>query len=241
MMPLSLRRFFAAVAIILFSTLGVLAIGPASATSTWGAAQEVAGVLNTQNNASVTSISCSSAGNCSAGGYYSDSAGGGQAFVVDEVGGTWGTAQEVAGGLNTQNNAIVRSISCSSAGNCSAGGNYSDSAGGQAFVVDEVGGTWGTAQEVAGGLNPQNGASVSSISCSSAGNCSAAGQYRDSAGGQAFVVDETTAVTPTTTVPATVPATLAATGTNLTLPLGLATALLGLGGLSVLRAQRRRS
>ena len=32
-----------------------------------------------------------------------------------------------------------------------------------------------------------------------------------------------------------------ATGTNLTLPLGLATALLGLGGLSVLGAQRRRS
>ena len=34
--------------------------------------------------------------------------------------------------------------------------------------------------------------------------------------------------------------TLAATGTNLTLPLGLATALLGLGGLGVLGAQRRR-
>jgi hypothetical protein len=34
--------------------------------------------------------------------------------------------------------------------------------------------------------------------------------------------------------------TLAVTGTNLTLPLGLATALLGLGGLGVLGAQRRR-
>ena len=183
----SIRGFLATATIILFSTLGVLAIGPASATSTWGAAQEVAGALNTQNDARFNSISCSSAGNCSAGGYYSDSAGG-QAFVVDEVNGTWGAAQEVAGVLNTQNYAIVNSISCSSAGNCSA-----------------------------------------------------AGQYRDSAGYQAFVVDETTPVAPTTTVPATVPATLAATGTNLTLPLGLATALLGLGGLSVLGAQRRRS
>ena len=108
-------------------------------------------------------------------------------------------------------------------------------------MVDEVNGTWGAAQEVAGVLNTHNYAIVNSISCSSAGNCSAAGQYRDSAGGQAFVVDETTPVAPTTTVPATVPATLAATGTNLTLPLGLATALLGLGGLSVLGAQRRRS
>ena len=186
-MPLSLRRFFAAVAIVFFSTFGVLAIGPASATSTWGAAQEVAGALNTQNNAR------------------------------------------------------FNSISCSSAGNCSAAGQYHDSAGAQAFVVDEVGGTWGAAQEVAGVLNTDNYAIVNSISCSSAGNCSAAGQYRDSAGGQAFVVDETTPVAPTTTVPATVPATLAATGTNLTLPLGLATALLGLGGLSVLGAQRRRS
>ena len=160
--------------------------------------------------------------------------------MVDEVGGTWGAAQEVAGGLNTQNLASVNSISCSSAGNCSAAGFYQDNAGYQAFVVDEVGGTWGAAQEVAGALNTQNGASVSSISCSSAGNCSAGGQYRDSAGGQAFVVDETTAVTPTTTVPATVPATLAATGTNLTLPLGLAAVLVGLGGLGVLRLQRRQ-
>ena len=50
-----------------------------------------------------------------------------------------------------------------------------------------------------------------------------------------------------TTIPTTTPAvttasikTLAATGTNLTIPLGLATALLGLGGLGVLGAQRGR-
>ena len=182
----SIRGFLATATIILFSTLGVLAIGPASATSTWGAAQEVAAALNTDNYA------------------------------------------------------IVTSISCSSAGNCSAAGQYRDSAGYQAFVVDEVNGTWGAAQEVAAALNTQNNASVYSISCSSAGNCSAAGQYRDSAGGQAFVVDETTPVAPTTTVPATVPATLAATGTNLTLPLGLAAVLVGLGGLGVLRLQRRQ-
>ena len=58
------------------------------------------------------------------------------------------------------------------------------------------------------------------------------------------MVDETTPVAPTTTVPATVPAkvpaTLAATGTNLALPLGLAAVLVGLGGLGVLRLQRRQ-
>ena len=259
-----IRRLVATAAVILFSAFGVLAIGPASATSTWGTAQEVAISLNTRNNAQVSSISCSSAGNCSAGGYYRDSAGQ-QAFVIDEVGGHWGDAQEVAISLNTQNNASVDSISCSSAGTCSAGGDYQDLAGVQAFVVDEVGGHWGDAQEVAASLNTGNYAQVISISCSSAGNCSAGGLYNDGAGVQAFVVEATAPVTPTTTVPTTVPATptttvpatltttpltttpamttsatLAATGANLTLPLGLAAVFLGLGGLGVLRLQRRR-
>ena len=42
-------------------------------------------------------MSCASAGNCSAGGYYTDGAGHEQAFVVSEVNGTWGTAIEVPG------------------------------------------------------------------------------------------------------------------------------------------------
>jgi len=117
--------------------------------------------------------------------------------------------------------------------------------------------TWGTAQEVGASLNTQNQAVVLSISCSSVGNCSAGGYYLDSAGTQAFVVEATTPVTPTTTVPTTVPATptttpltttpaittsasLAATGTNLTLPLGLAAVFLGVGGVGILESWRRR-
>ena len=243
----SIRRLVATAAVILLSAFGVLAIGPASATSTWGAAQEVGASLNTRNHAHVISISCSSAGNCSAGGYLTDGAGS-QAFVIDEVGGRWGDAQEVAASLNTQNGAAVDSISCSSAGNCSAGGYLTDGAGSQAFVVDEAGGRWGDAQEVAISLNTSNNAQVISISCSSAGNCSAGGYYQDSAGSQAFVVEATAPVTLTTTVATSAPttvakttsATLAATGANLTLPLGLAAVFLGLGGLGVLRLQRRR-
>ena len=115
-------------------------------------------------------------------------------------------------------------------------------------MIDEAGGRWGDAQEVAASLNTQNGAAVDSISCSSAGNCSAGGYYQDSAGGRAFVVEATAPVTLTTTVATSAPttvakttsATLAATGANLTLPLGLAAVFLGLGGLGVLRLQRRR-
>ena len=283
--------------IVFFSTMGVLAVGPASATSTWGTAQEVGASLNTQNQAVVLSISCSSFGNCSAGGFYQDSAGT-QAFVVSETGGTWGSPQEVAANFNTNGNAQVNSISCISTGNCSAGGyyatilgtsafvidevsgswgsiqnvasvldtqsggalnsisctsigncsaagQYKNNLGWQAFVVDEVGGIWGTAQEVASALNTGGSAVIFAISCSSPGNCSAGGFYSDHLGLQAFVVDATVPVTPTTipitTTPAiTTPASLAATGTNLTVLLGLAAVFVGLGGLGVLGVQRRR-
>jgi hypothetical protein len=74
------------------------------------------------------------------------------------LGGTWGTAIEVpgTGALNQGGNAAVNSVSCASAGNCSAGGAYRDGSGHfQAFVAGEVNGTWGTAIEVPGtaGLN----------------------------------------------------------------------------------------
>jgi hypothetical protein len=57
-------------------------------------------------------------------GIYSDSFGGGQAFVISEVNGTWGTAEEVPGtaALNQGGFAYVGSVSCASPGNCAAGG-----------------------------------------------------------------------------------------------------------------------
>src|SRR6266851_3720440 len=60
----------------------------------WGRAVEVPGLgfLNKGGNARVSSVSCASPGNCSAGGdYTSDASGRLQAFVVSETGGSWGT------------------------------------------------------------------------------------------------------------------------------------------------------
>jgi hypothetical protein len=172
--------------------------------STWGTAQELPGTaaLNISGNAVVTSVSCASTGNCSAGGYYNEqsvngASYGAQAFVANETGGTWGTAQQVAGtgGQNTGNNTFVSSMSCASPGNCSAGGQYTDAGGNsQAFVVDETGGSWATAQEVPGtaALNAFGDAEVTSVSCASAGNCSAGGYYLDgNIAFQAFVASET--------------------------------------------------
>ena len=78
-----------------------------------------------------------SAGNCSAGGYYSDSSGHNQAFVVSEVNGSWQTAIEVRGtaALNKGGGAEVNSVSCAPGGSCVAGGTYGSHGSLQGFVV----------------------------------------------------------------------------------------------------------
>jgi hypothetical protein len=94
--------------------------------------------LNAGGNAALASVSCASAGNCAAGGFYKDGHGHQQAMVASETHGTWGKAIEVpgSGALNTGGSAAVTSVSCSSAGSCSAGGYYEDRLiHEQAFVV----------------------------------------------------------------------------------------------------------
>src|SRR5215469_14314443 len=110
--------------------------------------------------------------------------------------GTWRTAVEVPGlgALNKGGDAQVFSLSCASAGNCAAGGDYKDgSADFQAFVVSERNGAWGKAIEVPGSgtLNKGGVAFAGSVSCASAGNCAAGGDYTDGSNlQQAFVVTE---------------------------------------------------
>ena len=165
---------------------------------TWGTAIEVPGTaaLNQGGNAQIESVSCGSAGNCSAGGFYTDSSGRWQALVAGETNGTWHAAIEVPGtaALNQGGRAIVNSVSCVSAGNCSAGGFYQDGSGHyQAFVAVEANGTWHAAIEVPGTapLNQRGDAEVSSVSCASAGSCAAGGFYADgSLDIQAFVAGE---------------------------------------------------
>jgi hypothetical protein len=127
-------------------------------------------------------MSCTSAGNCVAGGDYNNAADDREAFLVTETNGTWHKPVEVPGtaALNTGNEAVLSSVSCASAGNCSAGGFYSPLPGKQqAFVADEVHGTWQPARIVPGtaGLNVGLQAVVTSVVCSSAGDCTAGGSY----------------------------------------------------------------
>jgi hypothetical protein len=168
------------------------------ASGVWGTAAEVPGLaaLNTSGNASVASLSCGTAGNCAAGGYY-DQLGcipafpcGGQAFVVSEVNGVWGAAEEVPGtaALN-DGNAQVYSVSCARDGACAVGGYYAPSfnepiyGGGNylfvPFVASGRNGSWDTAVTLGGpGLGDYDGY-IDLVSCPSAGSCVAVG-YTDS-------------------------------------------------------------
>jgi hypothetical protein len=164
----------------------------------WANAVEVPGTpaLNAGGSAAIYSMSCGSAGNCSAGGSYTDRSGHMQAFVVNETNGSWGNAVEVPGTstLNAGGSALVDEVSCATAGNCSAGGSYTDSSShSQAFAVNEVNGAWSNAAEVPGtaALNTGGKATAYWVSCATPGNCSAGGFYTDgSSHSQAFAVNE---------------------------------------------------
>ncbi|HEX9519559.1 MAG TPA: hypothetical protein VF940_25685, partial [Streptosporangiaceae bacterium] len=151
----------------------------------WLRAREAPGTtgLNTGGNAQLTSLSCASPGNCAAGGFYTDRAGKNHGLLISEAGGRWSNASPVTGlprRTGSARYAAVTSVSCAAPGSCAAGGTYPDRAGHeQAFVVDEVSGRWGTAEPVAGiaAVNKGESAGVASISCTSPGDCSAAGFY----------------------------------------------------------------
>jgi hypothetical protein len=190
-----------AAAVCCAAPLAVTAAPAASAVApagTWGTAIEVPGLaqLNQGGNAEVKSVSCGAADNCTAGGFYSDGAFHAHAFLVRERAGTWRKAIEVPGLgiLSAGGAAVVGSVSCTSAGNCAAIGGYDDASGrSQNFVVNETNGIWGNAIQVPGFdvLNKHGSVSYGFVSCSSAGNCAAAGTYADgSLHWQAFVVSE---------------------------------------------------
>jgi hypothetical protein len=171
----------------------VPAVRAVASSGSWGRVIEVADHLNAGGTAGIDSVSCPSPGNCAAGGRYSDHPGQSQAFVISERNGSWGPVIKLAGNLST-GYAEVTSLSCPSPGNCVAAGSYQPGARHQrAFVADEKNGSWDQAIEVPGlgTLNKIRDAQVLSVSCGSAGNCAAGGQYIGSAGhAQAFVASE---------------------------------------------------
>ena len=194
-----MRRHWAV--IVLAGAAAVWCAAPPAAAwaGTWGTAIEVPGLgsLNQGGNAQLASVSCASAGHCTAGGFYRDGSGHGQAFVVRETSGSWRGAFEVpgTGALNFGGFANADSVSCASAGNCAVGGSYTDGGGrAQAFVASETNGTWKKAIQVPGSGTLPAGrlGNLTLVSCASAGNCTAGLTYTaDFDLQQAFVASET--------------------------------------------------
>ncbi len=173
-------------------TGGFIAI---EAGGTWGNAEVVPGLaaLDAESGGEVDAVSCAGTTSCVVGGNYKDSSGSYQAFVEDESDGSWKPAVVVPNSttLNNGGSAATLSTSCSSPGNCAATGAYTDNQGNvQAFVVNEVAGTWGNAIEIAGvqALNQDGFSLGETISCASDGSCGVGGQYTDASNDtQAFV------------------------------------------------------
>lgn len=133
--------------------------------------------------ATVSSVSCAAAGDCTAVGSYTEGSFT-QGLLLTQSSGSWGTGAEASlptGGTG----ANLASVSCVSSGDCAAVGVYTDSAGnGQGLLLSKSGGTWDTGGEVglpAGASSSSQDADADSVSCSSAGNCSAVGTYFDDA------------------------------------------------------------
>ena len=186
------------------------------------------GVLNTGGGAAVRSMSWTSAGNCAAGGYYKVRPGHLKGFVAAERNGVWGRAAELPGlgALSKSGQAQVLSVSCTSEGNCAAGGDYQVSGHSLSFVASEKNGVWGQAIEIPGlgTLNTGGTAHVRqvscgvwgtainvpglqsivtgrwaeavSVSCASPGNCAVSGDYESvipgNVVGQGYVVSQRT-------------------------------------------------
>jgi hypothetical protein len=135
-------------------------------------------------------VSCAAAGNCTAVGYYTDSAGHSQGLLLTQTSGTWATGVEAplpanAGPSPVYSPMSLTSVSCASAGNCTAVGYYTDSAGhSQGLLLTQTSGTWATGVEMAlpADAGPRANAGAGAVSCVSAGNCTATGGYTDSSG-----------------------------------------------------------
>ena len=160
------------------------------------------------------SVSCTSAGNCTAvGNVYSPSRT--YAIRISSVDGVWGQTQEVSFPAAAQNSVstVLNRVSCGSAGSCTATGYFQNTDGAnEAFTTTSVGGVWSTARPVVyatGSGTSRRPGSIKAVSCVSGGLCSAGGRFTLSSGNdEIFVMSSNVAPPTTTTLPATtVPAT----------------------------------
>ena len=163
---------------------GQLPSGAFTATEidgTWGNAQPVdTSELVGASDSTISSISCTSTGNCTAAGRYWSPAGSpAQAFLVTETDGAWSAAQQVPGSARYRRQALSTRMSRSRADPMAAAPPMATPTSREhpiPIIVDDVGGTWGDAQRVQGVPSGTEGR-IDDVSCSGTGDCTAVGTY----------------------------------------------------------------
>lgn len=130
---------------------------------------------------SITSISCASRGNCTAVGSYADNADHREGLLLTEKAGRWRRGVEAVLPPDAASNPYVTltSVSCPSPGNCTAVGGYDSApdAGRWGLLLTEKSGHWqaGVASTLPADAGPHPSVWLSSVSCATAGNCTAVG------------------------------------------------------------------
>lgn len=168
----------------------------AAATPTWSSSFLPPVPGHSDPFGSISSMSCASAGYCAAAGSFQNGALGVQGLLFTEAHGKWtaGRPPLLPPGAKGPSNGEITSVSCASPGNCSAAGDYLDSvANSRGFVEDQVQGSWqrGIEVSVPADANPEGGVDLPGLACPSTGNCTAVGDYTDSAhNSQALVLSE---------------------------------------------------
>jgi hypothetical protein len=138
-------------------------------------------------SADLGAVTCTSDGSCQAAGSYQDSGGNVQAMALAKPpSGPWGQATEIASPPNAAANpdAMMTGIACTAQGSCVAVGSYSVSASQYAAMgAVEVRGAWHEAAQIAlpRGAIRSTFTAITSVSCPTATQCLAVGQYAVSA------------------------------------------------------------
>lgn len=132
----------------------------------WSGPRELLQPRDSAGSGYFGALSCASRSDCTAVGIYADRSGGDRVFAITERHGAWGRALGIAIPAASKTiNVALPLLSCASAGNCTAGGDYDVRRQSVAFVVSETNGTWGQPHQVRS--NPTD------ISCPAPGDCMA--------------------------------------------------------------------
>lgn len=167
------------------ATTGIVPLAETLSGGPWTATAVPTSGLNPpeKNSASLTKVSCPTAGTCVAIGTYLAAPNDLQSVIATLSGGSWTAMTAPAPAANGL--VELLGLSCPAAGSCVAAGYYRDLSGSLHPLLDTLSaGTWTAADLPVSGLSPPPAPSVTLrlVSCPVAGSCAATGVYTDTSG-----------------------------------------------------------